>query len=211
MGLLLEIVEGEGRGKKVSLDGTLEVGREEGIALALADGEVSRHHARIEPHGGGAVVHDLGSTNGSYVNDQPVAGSQCLRLGDRVRMGLTVLELRSSEQVARQASAVGVVPQITQLEADVLRPVPAEELRPAEAPSTGVPGFMVEESEPAFVPRGALAGDADAPGGAGRSAAGSYGAVAKLIDTRVKRQTRVAAFAVLAIAGLALLIFFGAR
>ncbi len=211
MGLLLEIVEGKGRGHRVPLEGTLDVGREDGIALALTDGEVSRHHARIEPQDNGAVLHDLGSTNGSYVNDQPVAGSQRLRPGDRVRMGLTVLELRSSEQVARQASAVGVVPQITQLEADVLRPVPAEELRPVEAPSTGVPGFMVEESEPAFVPRGALAGDTDVPGGTGRSASGSYGAVARLIDMRVKRQTQAAAFAVLAIAGLALLIFFGTR
>ena len=209
MKLLLEIVEGKEQGRKVPLKGPVEVGREEGIALVLADGEVSRHHARIEPRGDGAVVHDLGSTNGSYVNDQPVTGSQLLRPGDRVRMGLTVLELRSEEQVVRQPSAVGVAPQITQLEANVLRPVSAEELAPVEAAGANVPGFMVEESEPAFVPR-AIEGDAEAPNGRG-AASDNYGAVARLIDTRVKRQTQVAAFAVLAIAGLALLIFFGAR
>ncbi len=209
MKLLLEIVEGKGQGRKVPLEGPIEVGREEGIALTLADGEVSRRHARIEPQGDGAVVRDLGSTNGSYVNDRPVTGSQLLRPGDRVRMGLTVLELRSEEQVARRPSAVGVAPQITQLEAGVLRPASAEELAPVEAPTPNVPGFMVEESEPAFVPR-AIEGGAEAPNGRG-GASGSYGAVARLIDTRVKRQTQVAAFAVLAIAGLALLIFFGAR
>jgi len=210
MKLLLEVVEGKDAGKRALLDQGLDVGRDPSVGLLLGDGEVSRHHARIEPRGDGALVRDLDSTNGSYVNDQPVAGSQLLRPGDRVRMGLTVLELRSEGQVARQPSAVGVAPQITQLEADVLRPVAAEELAPVEAAGVNVPGFMVEESEPAFVPRGPVGGDADAPSGRG-AASDDYGAVARLIDTRVKRQTQVAAFAVLAIAGLALLIFFGAR
>jgi hypothetical protein len=208
MTLLLEIVEGARQGSKVTLSGPIEAGREEGVALVLRDEEVSRHHARIEPDGDGAVVHDLGSTNGTYVNEQPVSGAQRLSPGDRVRMGLTVLELRTEQQVARQPSVVGPAPQITQLGADVLRPARAGELAPVEEPGASVPGFMIEESEPAFVPRSAIEADG---GGASRSAASSYGAIGKLFDTRVKRQTQVAAFAVLSLAGLAVLIFFGVR
>ncbi len=172
MKLLLEIVEGADAGKRASLDRGIEIGRDPGVGLLLADEEVSRRHARVEPDGDGAAIHDLGSTNGSYVNDRPLAGTQRLAPGDRVRVGLTVLELRSEEQVARRPSAV--------------RPAP-----------------LIEETEPAFVPAG-IAGDEQRPGA-------GYSAVAHLIDTRVKRRTQVAAFAVLALAGLAVVIFFGAR
>lgn len=211
MALLLETIEGADVGRQVPLDGPIEVGREVGVALHLDDEEVSRRHARIEPEGEGAVIHDLGSTNGSYVNDQPVGRSQRISPGDRIRMGLTVLELRSPEQVTRQPSAVGRAPRITHLDHGVLRPVPDDRLAPVETPGESVPGFMVEESEPAFVPQGVVEEHVDGPDGEGRPAGPGYEAVARLIDTRVKRQTHVAAFAVLALAALAVLIFFGAR
>jgi len=206
--LLLEIVEGERQGEKVPLEGPIEIGREQGVALVVADEEVSRRHAQIEPAADGAVVRDLGSTNGTYVNEQPIAGSHRLTPGDRVRLGLTVLELRTEQQVARQASVVGPAPRITELGADVLRPARADELAPVGEPGAGVPGFMIEESEPAFIPPGI--GDGQ-PGARGQSAAHRYEAVTRLMDTRVKRQTQAAAFAVLALAGLAVLIYFGAR
>lgn len=210
MRLLLEIVEGAGAGKQVPLEGPLEVGREAGVSLLLEDEEVSRHHARIEPTGDGAMVYDLGSTNGTYINDQPLGAAQRLSPGDRLRLGLTVLELRTREQVAQQPSAIGPIPQITQLGRDVLQPVPTDELAPVSESSPNVPGFMVEESEPAFVPRAVVENQAGGSQGA-ESAAGGADELARLIDTRVKRQTTVAAFAVLALAGMALLIFFGAR
>ena len=209
MELLLEVVEGEDAGKRVSLGRLLEIGRDPAVALMLDDDEVSRRHAEIEPRDDGATIRDLGSTNGTYVNDQPIGGPRRLHPGDRVRLGLTVLELRNREQVVRQPSVVAAGPQITQLGGDVLEPVPRDELTPVSAVSAGVPGFLVEESEPAFVAAevGAAGGDEGSPPGGSEG----YGAVAKLIDTRVKRQTNVAAFAILALAGLAVLIFFGAR
>src|SRR5206468_2563902 len=48
---------------------------------------VSWNHARIEQTPGAAVLHDLGSTNGTYVNDVRVDGSRALRPGDRIRLG----------------------------------------------------------------------------------------------------------------------------
>ena len=199
--VLLEIVEGEGAGKQVQLDGSAEIGREPGLALTLHDDEVSRHHVRLYPSERGAIVEDLNSTNGTYVNDQPIHAAREIVPGDRVRVGVTVIELRSREQVAAQPSAVRPVPQVTALGQGVLNPVPAEQL-PSVAPAPNVPSFLVEETEPAFVPR-EVTGDAEAES--------DYTALARLVDTRVKRQTTIATFGILSLAGLAVLIFFGVR
>ncbi len=47
----------------------------------LEDGEVSRRHARISPSNGSVVVEDLGSRNGSFVNEQPINGPRQLQPG----------------------------------------------------------------------------------------------------------------------------------
>jgi pSer/pThr/pTyr-binding forkhead associated (FHA) protein len=208
--LILEIVEGDDAGRQTPLDGSIEVGREASIGLALDDDQASRRHARVSPQGDHAVVEDLGSTNGTYLNGQPIEGERTLRPGDRLRVGLTVFELRTAEDVRRQPSAVIPVPQVTQLSGDVLDPVPEEELQPEPAPEvapepgrpTAPPVFATEESAPGFVPS-EVADDAEA-----RS---DYGAVARLVDTHVKRQTHIASFALLAAAGLAVLLVFGLK
>jgi predicted component of type VI protein secretion system len=198
--LILEIAEGEHAGWQVPLDGPVEAGRDRDATLPLADNQVSRRHLRVTPRGQGAWVEDLGSTNGTYVNDQPLHGPRELRVGDRVRIGLTVLELRTTVQAA-QPYTPQQGPPVTELGRGVLVPV-AEEQLPAAEPAPNAPSFLTEETEPAFLPRDAE-DDEDA-----RS---DYAALAALVDTRVKHQTTVASFAFLAVAGLAVLIFFGAR
>src|SRR5688572_16321161 len=96
--LVLEVVEGADRGRRLTLDRTLELGRDPGSALVLDDEQVSRRHARVNPSAGTALIEDLDSTNGTYVNDQAVTGPHTLVPGDRVRLGLTVVELRSEAQ-----------------------------------------------------------------------------------------------------------------
>ena len=46
-----------------------------------------RSHARLVPHGDVIVLEDLGSTNGTYLNDEPLRGPQPLHPGDRIRIG----------------------------------------------------------------------------------------------------------------------------
>ena len=55
--------------------------------LAIADARVSRQHARVIRRDGVYIIEDLGSSNGTYVNDQRLAGSMELRPGDRIRIG----------------------------------------------------------------------------------------------------------------------------
>ncbi len=199
---ILEVIEGNGVGRQIPLKQAVDIGRERTLPLSLDDANVSRRHSRVTPSGSRAVVEDLGSTNGTYVNDQPIHGPHELKSGDRLRCGLTVLELRTVEQVATQPSTARPVPQVTRLDADVLQPVPDEDLSPVTPASPNVASFLVEKTEPAFVPRDVT----DDP-----EAQSDYSVLARLVDQKVKRQTNIAGFAMLAIAGLAVLIFFGVR
>jgi diguanylate cyclase (GGDEF)-like protein len=68
--------------------GDLEVGRDPKAVVSLADVlSVSRHHARLHHQGDRVIVEDLGSTNGTLVNDFPVTGRYTLRSGDRLQIG----------------------------------------------------------------------------------------------------------------------------
>ncbi len=62
------------------------IGRDAGCDLPLDDPSTSRRHARFTPAEGGYVVEDLGSKNGTLVNDSPCKGTP-LRHGDRVLIG----------------------------------------------------------------------------------------------------------------------------
>ena len=197
--LVLEIVEGPGAGERVSLDGDLEVGREHGLDLTLDDEQTSRHHARFTLEGGEAFIEDLGSTNGTYVNDDLIHSRRLLEPGDSIRLGVTVLELHT----ASQPTAVRPVPEVTQLGATVLASPPEQELAPvAVASASEAPAFRISEGAPAYVPP-AVIGD--------EVAESDYVALARLVDARVKSQTNVAAFALLAAVGLAIAIYFGVR
>jgi len=107
-GLTLEIVEGNGAGRRAQLTGAVEIGRS--ADLSIDDPLASRAHARIDPAQGGAVVTDLGSTNGTFVNGQQLTGPTHVRPGDTILIGATLLLLRTSDQVARQPSAAHRVP-----------------------------------------------------------------------------------------------------
>jgi nitrite reductase (NADH) large subunit len=108
--LSLEIVEGTGAGRRVALSSPLTVGRGRDADLVLADELVSRRHARVSRSGAGAVVEDLGSRNGTFVNGSQVHGPTYLEPGDQLQLGVTLVELRTAEQVAERPSAVHPVP-----------------------------------------------------------------------------------------------------
>ena len=76
------------------LDGSTTLGRGVECELRLDDTYVSQQHARIFDRGGNWYVEDLGSTNGTFVNDQKLAAPAMVQPGDKIRVGTTVLELR---------------------------------------------------------------------------------------------------------------------
>ena len=83
---LLQIPLSDGTMMAQELAGILTVGRNPDNALALDDGSVSSHHAKIDAGIGGVFVTDLFSSNGTYVNGAKVM-TQKLEDGDQVRFG----------------------------------------------------------------------------------------------------------------------------
>ena len=63
------------------------LGRGDQADIKLEDTFASSQHARLAPHGEVMVLEDLGSTNGTYLNDEPLRGPQPLHPGDRIRIG----------------------------------------------------------------------------------------------------------------------------
>jgi hypothetical protein len=57
------------------------------VEIQLDDPFASSRHAVITRHGRTLVIEDLGSTNGTYLNDEPLTGPQPLHDGDRIRIG----------------------------------------------------------------------------------------------------------------------------
>ena len=69
---------------RLSSGTTLEIGRSAAVGISLPEVmSISRKHARLRYSGRVVTVEDLGSTNGTYVNGQPVHGKVALRSGDR--------------------------------------------------------------------------------------------------------------------------------
>ena len=72
----------------------LQIGRADACQIQLSDTYASQFHARIYGQNGSWYVEDLGSTNGTYVNQRRITAPVEIRAGDRVRVGKTTLELR---------------------------------------------------------------------------------------------------------------------
>ena len=82
------------------------MGRSDHAEIRVDDPFASSAHARIFARGDFMHVEDMGSTNGTYVNDQPISGSRPLQADDRIRIGGTVFQLRTPQQISIQATAV---------------------------------------------------------------------------------------------------------
>jgi hypothetical protein len=78
-------------GSDLDLEGGLTIGRSGAADLTLADQYVSHMHARILRRGAYYFIEDLGSTNGTFLNDLRVESSAQLKVHDTLRMGQTVL------------------------------------------------------------------------------------------------------------------------
>jgi diguanylate cyclase (GGDEF)-like protein len=88
----LVVIYGADLGKRAPLGRTpIECGRAVQCDLALDDDAASRAHARFAWNGGSYVVTDLGSTNGTLVNDVTV-DERTLTDGDQIKIGHTILK-----------------------------------------------------------------------------------------------------------------------
>ena len=95
----LVVIHGDNIGHKYDLDvKVLTIGRGRDNDICVNHRSVSRNHVEVHVDDRGAQLRDLRSTNGTYVNDEPV-GNVYLRDGDRIKVGRTVLKFISGSNV----------------------------------------------------------------------------------------------------------------
>jgi pSer/pThr/pTyr-binding forkhead associated (FHA) protein len=92
----LVVTAGPLTGTKITLgDQPILIGRADDSTLVLTDDFASSRHARLTNRGGQWYVEDLGSTNGTYLDQQRVQGPLLVGPGQPIRIGQTALELRT--------------------------------------------------------------------------------------------------------------------
>jgi pSer/pThr/pTyr-binding forkhead associated (FHA) protein len=107
--LVVEVVEGPDAGVQRPVAAGLELGRET-KGFVLHDQLASRRHARLSLEDSGVTIEDLGSTNGTLVNGHEIHGPTLVSSGDTILIGVTVLQLRTAEDVAVRPTATRPVP-----------------------------------------------------------------------------------------------------
>jgi FHA domain len=85
--LVVERAPGHESGMIYDLDGELVLGRGDRAEIRLEDPFASSRHALIYEQGNIVVIEDLGSTNGTYLNEELLQTPRPLHPGDRVRIG----------------------------------------------------------------------------------------------------------------------------
>jgi hypothetical protein len=85
--LIVERAPGHTPGMEYDIAEGAVMGRGDQAEIRLEDPFASSRHARLVRQGGIVVLEDLGSTNGTYLNEELVSGPQPLHPGDRVRIG----------------------------------------------------------------------------------------------------------------------------
>lgn len=102
MKMVFQVVDGVDKGRTFQdLDPPITIGREEGNGIRLNDDRVSRFHAKIQEDQEDLVLTDLDSTNGTRVNGEAIQ-VRCIRVGDRINVGRSVLVYGTQEQLAEK-------------------------------------------------------------------------------------------------------------
>jgi|GEM_PF-2834690 len=93
--LVLVATVGPALGRRLSPGGELVIGREASGEGRLGDDlKLSRRHARVARDAAGRLtIEDLGSANGTFVNDERLDGRRVLEPGDAVQLGATTLQV----------------------------------------------------------------------------------------------------------------------
>lgn len=92
---VLRITQGKQQGLTMDLGDSLKIGRASDCRLILDDDYVSTRHARIYRTESGYLVEDLGSTNGTYLNDVRLTAAAPFTPSDTLRIGRTILKVET--------------------------------------------------------------------------------------------------------------------
>lgn len=134
-------------GAAYTLEGDqITIGRDSSNGIMINDAEISRRHARLTFQGGKYILEDLGSTNGTFVNGQRLAGPRVLKPGEVVSFGeqiVLVFEALSFDPGATVVSPrAAAVPSASR---PVMPPPPAPVDYAGSVPASPVPVVTTEK------------------------------------------------------------------
>jgi pSer/pThr/pTyr-binding forkhead associated (FHA) protein len=154
----------DGWGRPHRLEAATVIGRTiERTGLVLVEGSVSRQHAHLTEGRDRDVwtLRDLGSANGTFVNDQPVDGAAAVRHGDRIRIGqvdlffvlgaggLPEVEVESSTlPTSRPRPVPAVLPATVDEETTLEQPLRDGDFADGPITGVGLPGLRLRLIEP---------------------------------------------------------------
>ena len=131
-------------GAAFNLEGDqITIGRDPSNTITINDAEISRRHARLTYQGGKYILEDLGSTNGTFVNGQRLAGPRVLKSGEVVSFGEQIVLV--FENTAFDAGATVVSPRAAAAPS-ISRPAPVPPPPPVDYAGS-VPASPVVTSE----------------------------------------------------------------
>ena len=82
------------QGREFEVNDVVVLGRSDETDVVLDDPYASEYHMRLVSQENGIMLHDLGSTNGTYVNGRRVSAPTELKRGDTIQVGKTVIEIK---------------------------------------------------------------------------------------------------------------------
>lgn len=102
----LRFISGKYQGGEFPLRMNREIviGRSSDLDMVLVEDMVSRRHAKISSTDSEIFIQDLGSTNGTFVNGEKIAGRAQLQEGDRILVGTSIIKVVRVEGPADQQS-----------------------------------------------------------------------------------------------------------
>src|SRR5262249_31772795 len=161
-GIFLYAEHGPGTGQLLPVgEGALILGRSSSCDLRLPHASISRRHARLTRRGERLFLEDLGSQNGTFLDDERLAGPRELQVGQRIHIGPAVLRLRvpggntRTERPRRRAPAPEVDGRVRPLPLALLPPAAGFLLAPALALWTAQthPGWLRVSPPAAHAPQ----------------------------------------------------------
>jgi ABC transport system ATP-binding/permease protein len=120
----------------------ITIGRDESVDLPITSPAISRRHVKLTREGDGYVLEDLGSSNGTFVNDQRLSGRHSLKSGDRIRLGQAITLAYEAPSVETPEPAGTVVHSTPSVPSGIMQTMIGEDPMPSRA-DAGPPQLIV--------------------------------------------------------------------
>ena len=86
------------------------IGRDRDCSVRIDSATLSRHHARIVVTNGSATIEDLGSKNGTHVNERRVTQPASLKDTDQIQVGSVTVTYRTADSLPSTLSLAAAAP-----------------------------------------------------------------------------------------------------